>query len=134
MTPYTAYGRAARQYQHTDIAAADDEHPQRRVELVFSAILTSLAQALRAHHAALPGRRGEQIGHAMTLIGMLRAALDHTAAPELARRLDALYAYCNRRLLAVAIGDTDALQEVIDLIVTVKSGWDSLPADLSAAA
>lgn len=134
MNAYTAYGRAARHYQNTDIAAADDDHPQRRVELMFSAILTALAHAQRAQRERNPAVRGEQVGRAMTLIAMLRAALDHDAAPELTRRLDALYAYSSRRLLAVSIGDAEALQEVSDLMVTLKSGWDALPASVDAAA
>lgn len=134
MNAYSAYGRAVQQYQRTDIAGADGDQPHRRVELVLSAILSSLAQAQQAHRLGMPGPRGEQIGQAMTLIATLRAALDHAAAPELAGRLDALYAYCGRRLLSVALGEDAALQETIDLLVTVKSGWDAITTEQRAAA
>lgn len=135
MNTYSSYSRAARHYQTTDIVTAGNDQPRRRVELVFSAILAALAHAQRAVRDQDPATRGERVGRAMTLIATLRAALDHEAAPEVARHLDALYVYCNQRLLSVSLGETqDALQEVIDLMVTLKSGWDAMPEAVDAAA
>lgn len=135
MNASTPYGRAARHYRATDITTAAADQPRRRVELVFSAILVALAHAQRAVRDQNPAVRGEHVGRAMTLIATLRGALDHEAAPEVARRLDALYVYCNRRLLTVSLGETpELLQEVIDLMVTLKSGWDAMPDSVDAAA
>ncbi|HEU0197209.1 MAG TPA: flagellar export chaperone FliS [Nevskiaceae bacterium] len=127
MNAYTAYGRAAHFYRTTEAQTSVD-NPAQRLELTLAGILAALANAQRAIHDRQIATRGEQTSRAMMLIGILRSALDHQAAPELAQRLDSLYTYCNRRLLMVSLGEVKALQEVIDLLVTLKDGWDAVAA------
>lgn len=128
-----AFSHAAAAYQMTDVTAAADEAPGRRVELALSAILAALALARQAADASDPARRGAQTSRALRLIALLRSSLDHPAAPELAGNLDALYAYCTRRLLDVPFGDTMALPDVTAIVRKLQTGWTRAMSSLRAA-
>lgn len=128
------YAAAARVYQATDVTAAADDNPGRRVELAFSGILAALARARQAAAAGDPSLRGAQTSRAMRLIGLLRASLDHAAAPELSGNLEALYDYCTRRLLDAALGDAAALTDVIGIVQKLQSGWTRAMSTLRVAA
>ncbi|MGH8113169.1 MAG: flagellar export chaperone FliS [Rhodanobacteraceae bacterium] len=134
MNKHLRHATAARLYQATDVTAAADDMPGRRVELAFSAILEALARARQAAAAGDPSVRGVQTSRALRLIGLLRASLDHAAAPELSGNLEALYGYCTRRLLDAALGDTAALPDVIGVIQKLQSGWTGAMSTLRAAA
>lgn len=134
MNPSMRHAAAARLYRATDITAAADAAPGRRVELAFSAILAALAAARQAAAADDPARRGVQTSRAMRLIALLRSSLDHQRAPGLAGHLDALYDYCTRRLLDVPFGDAAALPEVIAIVQKLQDGWTRAMTSLRAAA
>ncbi|TAM09066.1 MAG: flagellar protein FliS [Nevskiaceae bacterium] len=131
MNAYGAYSRAAASYRQTGRTTAADD-PRKRLEITLAGTLTTLAKARNALATGNIAERGEQVSRAITLISVLRTALDHDAAPELAQRLDQLYDYCNRRLLAFNAGQHEVIDEVIQLIVTLKDGWDATPADSGA--
>lgn len=121
---HAPYTHAAHSYRLTgQVSAAADPH--QRLELTLAGILTTLARAQQASNRGDVAARGQQIGQAMTLISILRSALDHAAAPALTQQLDRLYDYCNRRLLAATAGNAAALDEVRNLMVTLKGGWDA---------
>lgn len=129
-----AFFQAAAAYQMTDVTAAADAAPGRRVELAFGSILAALAAARRAAEAGDPARRGVQISRALRLIALLQSSLDHQSAPTLAGNLDALYAYCTRRLLDASFGDAAALPDVTAVIGKLQAGWTCAMASLGAAA
>ena len=72
--------------------------------------------------------KGEMLGKAIGIVGGLRSSLDMEAG-ELSERLDQLYEYINLRLLEASTqNDIDKVTEVIQLLKTVKSGWDDIGA------
>lgn len=57
----------------------------------------------------------------------LRGSLNMEAGGELAQRLDALYDYMLRRLMAAhADNDPQMLDEVVSLLNEIKIGWDGI--------
>jgi flagellar protein FliS len=64
----------------------------------------------------------------MGIISGLRASLDMSVPDtNLPENLDNLYDYMGRRLLeASALNKAEIVTEVIELLRTVKSGWDGI--------
>lgn len=72
--------------------------------------------------------KGAMIGKAMAIISGLRSSLDMSVeGTDLPDNLDNLYDYMGRRLLAAsAANNGEMVVEVIDLLKTIKSGWDGI--------
>jgi len=74
--------------------------------------------------------KGEQIGKAIGLIDGLRTCLDTEKGGVVAANLDQLYRYMLSLLMDASLkNDVAALDEVIELLGEVKSGWDQMAAD-----
>ena len=75
-------------------------------------------------------KKGEQISWAISIIDSLRSCLDLDAGGDFAQNLSALYDYMEQQLLMANIkNDPSILNEVAQLIIQVKSGWDAIPAE-----
>jgi flagellar protein FliS len=73
--------------------------------------------------------KGVLIGKAIGIIGGLREGLDLENSIETVGELDNLYAYMMKRLAEANIKtDPKILDEVADLLRTVKDGWDGIAA------
>ncbi len=94
-------------------------------EYAYATLQRTLGKLQQAVSSNDISARGQQAGRAMSLIGTLRATLDHAEAPDVCGRLDALYTYCNRRLLSVSLGETQALAEVVALTDTLHTVYRS---------
>lgn len=92
----------------------------------------ALARLKRARgcitHNDIPGR-SEALDGAMSIIGALQGCLDHEQGGQLSTHLDSLYDYMQRRLFkAIVDNDVAPVDEVTDLIVTLKQAWDAIDA------
>ncbi len=94
------YARAASSYRRVDLDSAPRSEIMMRL---FARCLDDLAVA----HTALGARdiagKARALDHAIAIVVELRAALDHSAAPELAARLDALYDFVTEQLTAANV-------------------------------
>jgi flagellar protein FliS len=71
--------------------------------------------------------KGQEIGRAISIIDSLCAALNRKDGGDIAANLEALYDYMMRRLLeANANDDERRLDEVIELLDELRSGWKSI--------
>lgn len=71
--------------------------------------------------------KGIAIGKAIGIVGGLREGLDRDNMTAELERLDALYLYMTRRLTDANLkNDIAALDEVTELLTTVKEGWDAV--------
>ena len=78
--------------------------------------------------------KGRHISSAISIIDGLKSSLDQEKGGEIARNLDALYDYMNRRLLEANVNNSiDMLSEVQSLLTEIKSGWDAIPEDVKQA-
>ncbi len=118
---------ALKQYRQLGIESeVSNASPHRLVQLLFEGALSRLAAAQGALERGDIASKGELIGKAIDIVGGLRASLDMSAG-DISERLDQLYEYINFKLLeASAENDVGKVIEVIQLLKTVKSGWDEI--------
>jgi len=71
--------------------------------------------------------KGAQIGSAISIMEGLKTSLDMEKGGEIARNLEDLYNYMERRLIEANSGnDTSLLDEVSDLLKQIKEAWDAI--------
>ncbi|KQN50810.1 flagellar export chaperone FliS [Pseudomonas sp. Leaf48] len=119
---------ALRQYQKVGAQAQVSEaSPYRLVQMLMEGGLDRIAQAKGAmERNDIPGK-GVLISKAIGIIGGLREGLDLENKAEEVERLDNLYMYMMKRLAEANITtDPAILDEVGDLLRTVKDGWDGI--------
>lgn len=118
---------ALKQYQKLGIESeVSHASPHRLIQLLFEGALGRLAAAQGAMERGDIAIKGEMLGKAIGIIGGLRSSLDMESG-DLSERLDQLYEYINLRLLEASTqNDTEKVSEVIQLLKTIKSGWDEI--------
>ncbi|MDX7923733.1 flagellar export chaperone FliS [Aeromonas media] len=109
-----------------EMAVAD---PYRVIQLMMQGCIERLAQSKGAIERRDFEGKSIAISKSMALINGLQDALDlsYGKVPE---DLFALYDYMKQRLLDASSNmDVEPLDEVGRLMLTIKSGWDSIPLD-----
>lgn len=97
------------------------------IQMLYDGALERLAVAKGALDRDNMPVKGLMIGKAISIISGLRNALDMEVDSELPTTLDQLYEYMQFRLLeANSKNDAEMIDEVLELIRVVKSGWDEL--------
>ncbi|WP_434656480.1 flagellar export chaperone FliS [Pseudomonas sp. R3-56] len=119
---------ALRQYQKIGAQAQTSEaSPHRLVQMLMEGGLDRIAQAKGAMERKDVANKGIFISKAIGIVGGLREGLDLENQAESVAELDALYTYMMKRLAeANAKTDPKILDEVADLLRTVKEGWDAI--------
>ncbi|WLI11099.1 MULTISPECIES: flagellar export chaperone FliS [Pseudomonas] len=119
---------ALRQYQKIGAQAQTSEaSPHRLVQMLMEGGLDRIAQAKGAMERKEIANKGLAIGKAIGIIGGLREGLDRENSAETIGKLDNLYVYMIKRLTDANIrNDATILDEVADLLRTVKDGWDAI--------
>lgn len=118
---------ALKQYRRLGIESeVINASPHRLIQMLFEGALSRLAAAQGALERGEFAAKGELISKAIGIIGGLRSSLDMEAG-ELSLRLDQLYEYMNFKLLEASVqNDMEKLNEVVQLLKTIKSGWDEI--------
>lgn len=121
---------ALRQYQKIGAQAQTSEaSPHRLVQMLMEGGLDRIAQAKGAMERKDVANKGVLIGKAIGIIGGLREGLDLEKQAESVSELDSLYTYMMKRLAEANLKtDPKILDEVADLLRTVKDGWDAIGA------
>ncbi|WP_339480377.1 MULTISPECIES: flagellar export chaperone FliS [unclassified Pseudomonas] len=121
---------ALRQYQKIGAQAQTSEaSPHRLVQMLMEGGLDRIAQAKGAMERKDIANKGVLISKAIGIVGGLREGLDLENQAESVTELDNLYTYMMKRLAeANAKTDPKILDEVADLLGTVKEGWDAIAA------
>lgn len=120
---------ALRHYRQAGTATVSvSASPHKLIEMLYSGALDRLAAARGClQRGDVPGRLGN-ISDALAIVEHLRLTLDFNAGGEIAQNLARLYDYMQHRLtLANADSDTSGLDEVANLLRTLKSAWEMLP-------
>ena len=122
---------AMQQYQQNYIhGGAETASPHRLVQMLMEGALDKLLASKRFMVANDVAKKGENISWTISIIDSLRSCLNIEAGGEFAQNLAALYDYMEQRLLEANIkNDPKLLDEVAQLILQVKSGWDAIPAE-----
>jgi flagellar secretion chaperone FliS len=120
---------ALKQYRELGLETQiNNASPHRLIQLLMDGALDRMNGAKAAMERGDAATKGVLIGKAMGIISGLRSSLDMSVeGTDLPERLDDLYDYMGRRLLeASAFNKVEMLAEVIELLKTVKSGWDAI--------
>ena len=126
------YGNLAKEvkaYQQTGVVSeVEDASPHRIIQLLFEGAIDKIAIAKGFMQREEFGSAGSHISWAISIIEGLRTSLDHSAPGELSDNLESLYEYMKQRLYdANKNHEVALLDEVSDLLKTIKSGWDEIP-------
>lgn len=114
-----------------DLAVAD---PHRIIQLMMQGLLESLAQAKGAIERKDMAAKSTAISKAQGLVHGLQDALDMTQG-QIAEDLFALYVYMDERIWDASLRrEVQPLDEVMTLMVTIKSAWDQISATDKAQA
>lgn len=125
---YGMTANALKQYQQVKTeAAVTGANAHRLIQMLFEGALERIASAKGHLQRGEITRKGELIGKAIAIVGGLRNSLNIEAGGEIARNLDLLYDYMQRRLLEGNIrADIQPLDEVVGLLREIKSAWDEI--------
>ncbi|NWN91758.1 flagellar export chaperone FliS [Marinobacter adhaerens] len=112
-----------------------DADPHKLIQLLYNGALERINMAKARMQARDYEGKGKLIGKAIEIIGGLRSFLDFEKGGDLAARLEGLYDYMERTLLeASARNDMAKLDEVANLLRSVKEGWDGIREEAVAQA
>jgi len=108
-------------------AQVEENSPHRFIQMLLAGALERIAQAKGAIDQGMYEIKGERINKAIDIISGLRGCLDDREGGDLAANLDALYDYMVRRLFeANATRNLQILDEVAELLSSIKQSWDSI--------
>jgi flagellar protein FliS len=103
---------------------AQSRSPIELVVMLYDGALRFVGEAQAAAARNDIPARGEAISRAIAIVSELQNTLQIDEGGDIARELDRLYSYINRRLLDVsAKRDFKALDEVQKLLATLREGW-----------
>lgn len=102
--------------------------PHRLIQMLMEGALDKIHTAKGHMERGEIAEKGKQISWAISIVEGLSASLNHEEGGEIARNLFDLYDYMTRRLLEANLQNkTEYLDEVSNLLLQIKSGWDAIP-------
>lgn len=122
------YNSGANQYRQvgatSEVAGAD---PHRLIQMLMEGALTRMSQAKGMIETKNHEGKAKLLGRVMDIIATLQSSLEHEQGGDISANLDRLYDYMNRRLLeASSTNDITMIDEVMSLLLEIKSGWDGI--------
>jgi len=126
---------AMNRYKSVDLSSAvATASPHQLIAMLYDGALTSLATAKGCIERKDIETRAKQLNKASAIILALRDFLDFEKGGEVAANLDALYDYMTRAIIeANTQQSAEKIQEVIDLLLELKVGWNGMPLDIKKA-
>ena len=107
--------------------SAEFTTPHRLIQMLLAGAIEKIELAKVHMQAGETVQKGNQISWAISIIDGLRMSLDKDSNNEISENLDALYDYMGRRLLEANLNDSaEILDEVVSLLMEIKSAWDSV--------
>jgi flagellar protein FliS len=126
MTP----SKQQNEYLATRVTSAT---PVELTRMLFEGAVQSVQEAMTAHRNGDILARGNAVTKAVQILGELRFSLRRDVAPQYCDTLSGLYGYLQNRLIqAHAEKSEPMLQEVLQLVQTLLTGWIGAMQNLSA--
>lgn len=117
-----------KKYQQTNKSTAQQASPYQLVAMLFQKLLGNIATAKGAISQSNFEKKGTELSNAIAIIGVLEGSLDFKQGGEVSENLALLYKFCSEQLLVASTNnDSDKLEEVIQILLPIKAGWDSIP-------
>lgn len=129
------YNKGANQYKQVGLTSeVEGADPHRLIQMLMEGALTRMSQAKNAMNEERFEDKANLLGRVMEIVATLQSSLDHSQGGDIAENFERLYDYMNRRLLeASALNDTDMIDEIMGLMLELKSGWDGIRDEYLAA-
>lgn len=123
MTPYATAQQA---YRDSSVLTAP---PERLVVMLYDGAHRFLFQAAHAMREGDIASMNSRMQRAEAIIAELRATLNHEEGGEIAGRLEAIYAFCQRHLLEARLKrDPQRIEQVMKLLAELRDAWDQIAA------
>ncbi|WP_057830874.1 flagellar export chaperone FliS [Colwellia sp. TT2012] len=117
-----------KKYQQTNKSTAQQASPYQLVAMLFQQLLGNIATAKGAISQNDFDKKGTELSNAIAIIGVLEGSLDFEKGGEISNNLASLYTFCSEQLLvASADNNIEKLEEIIQILLPIKAGWDSIP-------
>ncbi len=119
----------AAQYANNYVETAVSEaSPHKLVEMLYDGAIKHLKIAKVFFEQRNFEKKSEHVNKALSIVTALKAGVDVEKGGEVAENLFELYDYCHRLIFkASAANDTEALDEVVELLESLDDAWKSLP-------
>jgi flagellar protein FliS len=129
-------GKAASRYQAVGASTGImDASPHRLVQMLMEGALDKLATAKGCIERGDLEGKSRHVTWGISIVNGLRASLDLETGGSIAANLNDLYGYMTKRLFeATTSDDPEIVNEVINLLLEIKSAWDAMPDDVKHAA
>jgi len=122
-----------KKYQQTSKGSAEQASPYQLVALLFQKLLGNIATAKGAISQSNFDKKGTEISNAIAIIGVLEGSLDFEKGGEISNNLASLYTFCSEQLLVASTDNNiEKLEEIIQILLPIKAGWDSIPIENQA--
>jgi flagellar protein FliS len=118
------YGKGIGAYQRTDVMTSE---PKRLVLMCYDAAIRNLKIAKEKYLSGEYEAKGRAVQKTQDIIGELSCSLDFEKGGQIARNLQAIYNYMNKRLLlADSKGDLNGFDEVAGMLEELKGTWETI--------
>jgi flagellar protein FliS len=125
LTPY-ATAQQASAYRDASVLTAP---PERLVVMLYDGAHRFLFQAVHAMRSGDIALTNNRMQRAEAILSELRQTLDFERGGEIAPRLEAIYAFCQRHLLDARIKrDPERIEQVMKLLSELREAWDQVAA------
>lgn len=125
MNPRGAFQKYNQVRAHAHVEGAS---PHRLIQLLMDGALEKIRVAKGMMDRNDIQEKVRHIDWALSIIDGLRQSLDVEKGGDIAKNLEELYDYMQRRLIAANIeNDARILDEVAALLVEIKTAWDAIP-------
>ncbi len=123
-----SYSKGLSSYQQNNLESAVNEaSPHKLVDLLLKGAMEKIELAKQCMVQKNIEKKGLNISHAISIIDGLQASLDKEKGGELSENLFNLYEYMSKRLVEANFNNSFImLDEVMNLLSTVKSGWEEI--------
>jgi flagellar secretion chaperone FliS len=123
MTPY-ATAQQASAYRDSSVLTAP---PERLVVMLYDGANRFLFQATHAMRSGDLELMNNRMQRAEAIISELRGTLDFENGGDIAPRLEAIYAFCQRHLLEARLKrDPERIEQVMKLLAELREAWDQV--------
>ncbi|NQY86544.1 MAG: flagellar export chaperone FliS [Colwellia sp.] len=117
-----------KKYQQTNRGSAEQASPYQLVALLFQKLLGNIATAKGAISQNNFDKKGTELSNAIAIISVLEGSLDFEKGGDISNNLASLYTFCSEQLLIASTDNNiEKLEEIIQILLPIKAGWDSIP-------
>ena len=120
---------ALKQYKSVDLqATVQTASPHKLISMLMGGALEAFAKGKGAAERNDIDARAKHLNKAIEIVFGLKSSLDMEKGGEVSANLDSLYDYIVMHTLSASRDNDPAkIQEIINLLLEVKEGWDEMP-------